>query len=107
MFQWEVACIAIVAHNVHHGVSRVQERVTGIVAFGNTIGYISKVGRDPYGLGLWCWTVYGGSEGHHTRVIVVYNACKNNKKDSRATYQQQCQYFIMKKKDLTCPNKLF
>jgi hypothetical protein len=29
------------------------------------------------------------------------------KKDSRTTYQQQRQYFIMSKKDLTCPNNLF
>jgi hypothetical protein len=38
MFQWEVACKAIAAHNVHHGVSRVQEGGTGMVAFGNTTG---------------------------------------------------------------------
>jgi hypothetical protein len=37
----------------------------------------------------------------------VYNTCKNNKKDSRTRYQQQRQYFITKKKDLTCPNKIF
>jgi hypothetical protein len=52
-------------------------------------------------------TVYGGSEGHFNRVIVAYNACKKNKKDSRTMYQQQRQYFITKKKDLACPNKLF
>ncbi len=92
MFQQEVACKAIAAHNMHHGVSRAQEGGTGIVAFGDTTGYISKVGKDPYGLGWWCWTLYGGSEGHRTRVIVVYNACKNNKKDSQTTYQQQHQF---------------
>jgi hypothetical protein len=90
---------------VHHRVSRFQERGTGWVAFDDTTGYVSKLGRDPHGLGWWCWTVYGGSEGHFTRVIVVYNTCKNNKKDSRIMYQQQHQYFIMKKKNLTCPNK--
>ncbi len=57
MFQWEVACKAIAVHNVHHGVSRVQEGGTGMVAFGDTTGYISKVGKDPYGLGRWCWTL--------------------------------------------------
>ena len=86
MFQQEVACKAITAHNMDHRVSRVQEGGTGMVAFGNTTGYVSKIERDPYGLGQWCWTVYGGSERHCTRVIVVYNACKNNKKDSRTTY---------------------
>ncbi len=40
-------------------------------------------------------------------MVVAYNACKNSKKESRTTYQQQRQYFIMKKKDLPCLNKLF
>ncbi len=107
MIHPEVACQAVAGHIVHHGISKVQEGGTGMVSFGDTTGYISKVGKDPYGLGRWCWTLYGGSDGHRTRVIVAYNACKNNKKDSRTMYQQQRQYFIMKKKDLTCPNKFF
>ena len=107
MFQREVACQAVASHNVHHGMARVQEGGTGMVAFGNTTGYISKVGKDPYELGRWCWILYSGSNGHRTRVIVAYNACKNNKKDSQTTYQQQRQYFITKKKDLTFPKKLF
>jgi hypothetical protein len=40
-------------------------------------------------------------------VVVAYNACKNSKRDSRMTYQQQRRFFITKKNDLTCPNKLF
>jgi hypothetical protein len=56
-----------------------------MVAFGDTTGYISKVGKDPYGLGRWCWILYSSSNGHHTRVIVAYNTCKSNKKDSRTT----------------------
>jgi hypothetical protein len=72
-----------------------------------TTEYISKVGKDPYGLGQWCWTLYGGCDRCRTRVIVAYNASKNNKKDLQTLYQQQRQYFITKKKDLICPNKLF
>jgi hypothetical protein len=72
-----------------------------MVSFGNSTG------KDPYGLGRWCWTLYEGSKWHCTRMMVAYNACKNSKKDSWTTYQQQRQYFIMSKKDLTCPNKLF
>jgi hypothetical protein len=107
MFQWEVACQAVAGHNVHHGVGRVQEGGTGMVAFGDTTGYISKVGKDPYGLGRWCWTLYSGNNGHHTRVIVAYNVCKNKQKDSTTTCQQQQQYFITRQQDMTCPNKLF
>jgi hypothetical protein len=70
MLQQEVACHAVAGHNVHHGVSRVQEGGTGMVAFGNTTGYISKVGKGPYGLGRWCGILYGGSYGHRTRVML-------------------------------------
>jgi hypothetical protein len=107
MFQWEVACQAVTSHNVHHGVSRVQEGGTGMVAFGDTTRYILKVGKDTYGLGRWSWMLYSNNDGHHTRVIVAYSACKNNKKDSRTTYQQQRQFFITQHHVVTCPNKLF
>jgi hypothetical protein len=50
---------------------------------------------------------FGGSNGHNMRVVVAYNACRNKKKNLRTTYQQQRQYFITKKDDLTCPSKLF
>jgi hypothetical protein len=49
MFQQEVACQAVTSHNVQDGMARVQEVGTGMVAFGDTTGYISKVGKDPYG----------------------------------------------------------
>ena len=78
-----------------------------MVTFGDATGYISKIGIDPYGLGWWCWTLYSVNDGHRTRVVTAYNVCKNNKKDSQTSCQQQWQFFIMKKKDLTCPNKLF
>jgi hypothetical protein len=82
MFQRKVACRAIAANNKHQNVGRVQEGGTGMVACGYSMGFITKTGRDPYGLGRWCWTLYGGSKGHNTRVVVAYNACKNSKKDS-------------------------
>ena len=43
--------------------------------------------------------------GHQTRIITAYNPCK--KKKSGTTYQQQRRYYITKKKDLTCPRKIF
>ncbi len=58
-------------------------------------------------MGRWCWILYSGSNGHRTRVMVAYNPCKSNKKDSWTMYQQQQQYFIMEHQNLTCPNKLF
>ncbi len=76
MFQREVACQVVASHNVHHSMARVQEGGTGMVAFGNTTGYISKVGKDPYGLGRWCWILYSGSNRHRTKIIVAYKTCK-------------------------------
>jgi hypothetical protein len=97
----------VAANNIHQNIERVQEGGTGMVAFGKSTGYITKTGKDPHGLGRRCWTLYGGSNGHNTRVVVAYNACRNKKKNLRTTYQQQWQYFISKKDDLTCPSKLF
>ncbi len=97
----------VAANNVHQNVGQVQEGGTGMVAFGNSTEFIMKKGRDPYGLGGWCWTLYGGNKGQNTRVVVAYSACRNSKKVSRTMYQQQRQYFITKKKDLTYQNKLF
>jgi hypothetical protein len=71
MFQRKVACSAITNHNVHQGVSKVQEGCTGMELLGSTTGYITKVGADLYGLGRWCWTLYRGSEGHSTRVVAA------------------------------------
>jgi hypothetical protein len=51
MFQRKVACRAIAANNVHQNVGGVQEGGTGMVAFGDSMGFITKMGRDLYGLG--------------------------------------------------------
>ncbi len=50
MFQREIACTAITAHNVHERqqAGRVQEGGTGAICFG-----IRKVGKDEEGLGRW------------------------------------------------------
>jgi hypothetical protein len=109
MFQRELACTAVAAHNVHESrhAGRVQEGGTGGICFGDATGFIRKVGRDDDGLGRWSWILLGGTEGHKTRIITAYNPCKNNNANSGTSYQQQRRYFIMKKKDLTCPLILF
>jgi len=109
MFQWELACTAIAAHNVHEGkhARRVQEGDTGSICFGDATEYVEKVGRNDKGLGQWCWILLGGADGHNRRIITAYNPCKNKNINSGTTYQQQRRYFIMKRKDLTCPLILF
>jgi hypothetical protein len=53
MFQRELACTAISAHNVHEEkiAGRIQEGGTGTICFGKATGYIKKTGRDEEGLG--------------------------------------------------------
>jgi hypothetical protein len=47
MFQRELACMAILAHNVHKAkfAGRVQEWGTGTICFGKSTGYIKKTDK--------------------------------------------------------------
>jgi hypothetical protein len=109
MFQREIACTAVAAHNIHESkhAGRVQEGGTGAISFGDATGYIRKVGKDKEGLGCWSWILFGGLEEHKTRLITAYNPCKNKNIHPGTSYQQQRRYFVTKKKDLTCPLILF
>ncbi len=53
MFQHELTCTAVLAHNVHKAkcAGRVQEGGTGTICFGDLVRYIKKMGRDNEGLG--------------------------------------------------------
>jgi hypothetical protein len=75
----------------------VQERGTGTICFRECTGYIKKVG----------WILMGGTNRHNTRIITAYNPCKNQNVNLGTSYQQQCRYFITRKKDLTCPLVFF
>jgi hypothetical protein len=79
MFQCELACTEVSAHNVHKAkcAGRVQEGGTGTICFGYLVGYIKKTGRDDKGLGMWCWVLLGGNNGHNMQIITAYNPCKN------------------------------
>ncbi len=109
MFQHKLACMAVSAHNIHEGkvAGRVQEGGTGTICFGESTGYIKKTRPDSKGLGRWSWILFSGTNGHSTQVIMAYNPCKNTNANLGTTYQQQWQYFITKKKDLTSPLILF
>jgi hypothetical protein len=109
MFQCKLMCTAVSAHNIHEGkvAGRVQKGGTGTICFGESTGYIKKTGGDSKGLGRWSWILCSGTNGHSTQVITTYNLCKNTNTNLGTTYQQQRQYFITKKKDLTSPLVLF
>ncbi len=109
MFQQELACTAVLAHNVHEAkfAGRVQEGGTGTICFGDLVGYIKKTGWDSEGLSRWCWVLLGSTNRHNTQIMTACNPCKNKNVNLETTYQQQCQYFITKKKVFTCPLILF
>ncbi len=77
------------------------------MCFGDATGYIKKVGKDEKGFGRLCWILLGCLDSHNTCLIMAYNPCKNKNVNSSTSYQQQHRYFVMKKKDLTCPLTLF
>jgi hypothetical protein len=91
MFQREIACTAVMAHNIHESkhAGRVQEGRTGTICFGDAMGYIRKVGKDEEELGCWIWILFGGTNNHKTRLITAYNPCKNKIVHSGTSYQQQ------------------
>jgi hypothetical protein len=105
MFQREIACTAVATHNIHkwQQAGRVQEGRTGAICSGDATGYIRKVGKDEEGLGRWSWILLRGSDGHMTRLVMVYNPCKSGKANSDMLYQQQRRHFILRKQDLMCP----
>jgi hypothetical protein len=63
MFQQELACAAISAHNVHKAkfAGRVQEGDTGTICFGKCTGYIKITGHEDESLGRWNWILIGGT----------------------------------------------
>jgi hypothetical protein len=100
MFQRELACTAVGAHNVHKAkiAGKVQEGGTGSICFGKSVGYIRKTGKDDKGLGRWSWILLGGNNKHQTRIISAYNPCKSKNVNSGATYQQQRRYLSVGKR---------
>ncbi len=86
---------------------RIQEGGTGTICFGKSAGYIKKNRQDKEGLGRWSRILLRGTNGHNMRTITAYNQCKNKNVNLGIAYQQQCRYFITKKKDFTCSLNLF
>jgi hypothetical protein len=98
MFQRELVCTGVSAHNVHKEkfAGRMQEGGTGTICFGNSVGNIKKTGRDDKGLGRWCWVLLGSTNRHNMQINMAYNPCKNKNMNSGTRYQQQHGCFIRK-----------
>ncbi len=91
MFQRDLACMAVSAHNIQEATfaGRIQEGGMGTICFDKARGHIKKTGRDEEGLGSWSWILLSSTNGHTTHIITAYNPCKNRNVNSGTTYQQQ------------------
>ena len=100
---------AVVGHNVHENISKVQEGGVSLMMVGPLLQQYNfeHSGKDDTGLGRWVSMVLEGEDGIVTRIVCCYNPCYNSKAGSRTTYQQQRRYFITVEKDRTCPRKRF
>jgi hypothetical protein len=79
---------------------RTMEGGTGMVAFGKLAScmHAGNSGLDDSGLARWTYMEFRGRDRHSTMMLVGYDPCKNNKKDSGTTYQQHRRYFITRKR---------
>ncbi len=98
----------MVVHNVHENIGQVQEGGTSLMAFGTVTEYLmhDQPGKDETGLGRWLVMTFKG-DNCLTWVVCGYNPCYNAKPESSTTYQQHRRFFIMKRKDPTCPRVKF
>ena len=99
---------AIVAHNTHENVGRVQEGGTAMLVFGPMTQHVDPShAKDQTGLGRWVVTTLRGSHGFVTRVVCGYNPCGNSRCQSGTMYQQHRRYFLMQWRSMTCPRIKF
>ena len=67
---------AVTAHNYHSGVnSPNQWGGTAVLSMDQMSRYAAGVGRDPTGLGRWCWARFRGKNGIFLRVASIYCPC--------------------------------
>ena len=85
-----------------------QQGGTSLLLFGHLTEQLDydESGKDDTGLGRWSVMTLKG-EGVRTRIVCGYNPCGNGKINSGTTYQQHRRYWVMQRKDLTCPWKRF
>jgi len=107
MFQGEGTEVrAVAAHNAHGPIDKFQEGGTALLTYGPLIDHLDRgeMERDASGLGRWVIMTFRGANNFVTRVVCGYNPCYNNSKIPNGTvYQQQAQYWITERRDLTCP----
>ena len=78
---------SITAHNEHEQFSIAQQGGTFLAATTAAAELVSDKGKDPTGLGRWCWFKLSGTTAT-TRIVVAYAACVSRKQAHSATIAQ-------------------
>jgi hypothetical protein len=83
---------SVFAHNVTelHQSEVLQPGGVGLMSTDDVTYRITATGKDPTGLGRWCWTRFQGKNGVKVRTISVYRPCKAP--GATTTYQQQLRF---------------
>jgi hypothetical protein len=83
---------SVFAHNVTelHQSKVLQPGGVGLMSTDDVTYRITATGKDPPGLGRWCWTRFQGKNGVKVRTISVYRPCKAP--GATTTYQQQLRF---------------
>jgi hypothetical protein len=66
---------------------------TGIITNNSLTPRCTSHGADPTGLGRWVWTRLEGSDGFHTRLVLVYRPCTPTGQGTGTVWEQHCHFF--------------
>ena len=77
-----------------------------MLAFGAGAVEVKDTGYDPRKLGRWCWMSLKGNNHAGTRLVTVYNPCKNSKylNETGSVYEQH-RHHLRTLGITTCPRE--
>ena len=91
-------CKARKGQNLHGG--------TGIVSVDDAACRVHGSGRDPSGLGRWCYTRFQGKGGRATRFYSAYRPCKSSNYAAGLSVYNQHIALMADSDDFRCPRLL-
>jgi len=106
MMKTEAAMRMVAAHNKHENLGWRQWGGTAVVAYGDLAVRVSETGKDPTGLGRWCFMQCKGRDDHTIWIIMAYNPVYSARLHTQMVYSQQQQYFELKGDNVN-PHKAF
>ena len=80
---------------------------TGIISVDDAACRVKGIGRDPSGMGRWCFTRYQGKGGRATRFYSAYRPCKSVSYSAGVTVYNQQIAAMVAADDLRCPRLAF